>query len=388
MLSRQLENFIAKNNPEKQPLSVFLKRLFKMEKRKRFRFMDILFKEKLSMNENAAAFYTAFENKDDFIGWYYSYLDLYADWFKEQAKKKDILKCLEIIPSLTPWFFEKKCPQKEIGSIPTCLGSKETFLNLLDRILESDAITHFKKIKDLEITSPSEILSSKQKKGQKADDLIEKTKVLRKLLKEKMDHRFKITVADKTFIIQPLFNPLSNKVVLRIITAGRKKFILKISHANDKIILNDHQRKNHENQLIRADSPYSNAIVDFYLKLNGCPMSANILYYNFVYDAVLYEEFDGKAYHFPDKKHIYRNLLEFNKQVSTPLSQLGIYINDLREENFRIDKKTGSPKLIDSGHITYAQPLNPGMPEYTFTLGNLCGRDCISHLGALLTWIK
>jgi len=388
MLSRQLENFIVRNNPEKQPLSAFLKRLPKMEKRKRFRFMDILFKEKLFMNENAVAFCKAFENKSDFIGWYYAYLDLYAAWFKEQVKKKDILKCLEIIPSLTPWFFEKKCPQKEIGAVPACLGKKENFLTLLDRILESESINNYKKIKDLEITAPTEILSSKQKKGQKVDDLIEKTKVLKKLLKEKMEHSFKITVVGKTFTIQPLFNPLSNKVVLRIVSPDKKKFILKISHTNEKIILNDTQRKNHENQLIRADSPYSNAVIDFYLKQNGCPMGTNVLYYNFVYDAVLYEEVDGKTYHFPDKKHIYRNVLEFNRHVATPLSRLGIYINDLREENFRIDKKTGDLKLIDAGHITYAQLLNPGMPEYTFTLGNLCGRDCVSHLGALQAWTE
>jgi len=40
-------------------------------------------------------------------------------------------------------------------------------------------------------------------------------------------------------------------------------------------------------------------------------------------------------------------------------------------------------KIIDIGHATFANPLTPGVPGLTFTLGNLCGQDYISVNGVL-----
>ncbi len=388
MLSKKIEQFIKRNNPEKLDLMGWLKAMPKMEKRKRYKFIGLIIGDKTNMRENFFAFCSAFEKRSDFVNWYYAYLDVYSEWFKEFFAKESIEKCLSLIPTITPWAFERKCPAREIGTVPESFGSKENFLSLLDRILESEAIADFKKIKNLEITAPEALLSDKQKAHKKSDSLVEKTKVVRRLLKEKMQHSFKIVVQSQSFLIEPLFNPLSNKVVLRITAPDKLEYILKLSHTNSKIILDDAARKNHENQLIRADSPYANAMVDFYLKWNNCPMASDVLYYNFTYDAVLYAEHKSKAYRFAGGKHNYTNLLKFNSEVSTPISDLGIYINDLREANFVVDKQTNQIMLIDSGHITYAEPLNPGCPEYTLTMGNLSGRDAVSHFGVMMLWNK
>jgi hypothetical protein len=40
-------------------------------------------------------------------------------------------------------------------------------------------------------------------------------------------------------------------------------------------------------------------------------------------------------------------------------------------------------KVIDTGHASFINPLTPGVPGLTFTLGNLCGQDYISEAGVL-----
>ena len=385
MFSSKVQKFIDKNKLSQKDEVSFLSQLHKLPKAKRFRFMDILFSEKQELQANFHQAVSVFASTKAFTDWYFNvYLKVYSEWFMAQFSKNSIEKCLELIPCITPWTFEKKCPDLEIGKVPDSFGTKDTLLLLIDKILMSDAVINFKKIKDLEITAPETLLSKKQLAGQKADALAEKTKVLKKLLKENMDHSFHIKIQDLTFSIHPLFNPLSNKLAVRIKTPDKKNFILKVSLTTQRTFLTDEARKAHENQLLRADSPYSNALVDFYLKFNHSPMVADIQYYNFNYDAVLYGETKGKNYRFPNHKRIYPNILDFNMTQTKEISDLGLFINDVNEPNFIVSSKTKMPILIDSGHISYVNPLNPGHPGITFTLGNLSGRDSVCHFGVLL----
>ena len=58
-------------------------------------------------------------------------------------------------------------------------------------------------------------------------------------------------------------------------------------------------------------------------------------------------------------------------------------MNDINTGNFLVSDRDNQVKIIDIGHATYANPLMPGVPGLTFTLGNLCGRDYISLNGVL-----
>ena len=78
----------------------------------------------------------------------------------------------------------------------------------------------------------------------------------------------------------------------------------------------------------------------------------------------------------------------FNLEEIKCITDLGLFLNDVREENLLINKATKQIQLIDSGHMSYISPLNPGCPGYTITMGNLCGRDTIGHFGLMMSWMK
>ncbi len=385
--SPAVEAFLKKNNKAEDPLDVFLRVLLR-DKKKAFKFIELLMDDKLSQNDNAVAIEESFKTREDFLLWYYNYyMDFYPLWFRYKWDKGDIEDCVKMLPTITPWAFEDKSPTKDIGEIPKDFGTKEDFLNLIDKLVESQAVTDFRRIKDMEVHEPDSLLSDKQKNQKRnVDNLAEKTKVVKRLLKEQMAHDFIVEVNTKKFRIHPLFNPVSNKIVVRVQTPNRHKYIIKFSQDNIKQIQTDAMRKSHENQLIRADSPYSNAMLDFYLKLNNCPMAPQILYYNFVYDVVLYRETNATTFRFPNRKHTYKNPVDFNKNIVPAISKLGVYINDIRDSNFLQCKSPRTPQLIDAGHVTYANILNPGLPGYVMNIGNLCGKDAIIHFGALYLW--
>ncbi|MBR2034394.1 MAG: hypothetical protein IKA03_06975 [Alphaproteobacteria bacterium] len=352
-------------------------------KRQRSDFISSLMNKKQELNNLFGIFANAFANKEDFCNWYYDYLYVYYEWFRKYFEEESIDNVLAMVPTISPWAFEAKCKQREMGQLPGLFGTRNDFQKFCDKLIKSSAFKAFKKVKDLELNE-----SLKPVKNHAKDPLKEKQKAVMALLKDKMGNDFSLKCGKVKFDIHPMFNPFSNKVVLRLVAENGDKFILKISPYNNSAITSDIERKSHENQLIRADSPYTNACVDFYLKYNGCSAVADILYYDFVYDAVLYKENDSKTYKYPNRIKEYKNTLKFNLEEIKCITDLGLFLNDVREENLLINKATKQIQLIDSGHMSYISPLNPGCPGYTITMGNLCGRDTIGHFGLMMSWMK
>ena len=125
-----------------------------------------------------------------------------------------------------------------------------------------------------------------------------------------------------------------------------------------------------DSQMLRADSPYMNAMVDFYLKENGCKNSAEIKYFDYEEQAVLYEMTNGK-----NPSIEFSNAYNFNNENKLKdISDLGIIINDIYYTNL-IETKDGTIKLIDSGHANYNSLFRPMVIGKHITLGNLCGRE-------------
>ena len=181
-----------------------------------------------------------------------------------------------------------------------------------------------------------------------------------------------------SYQIQFLCNPFSSKMVFKIKMDGKQDFILKMSAYQLGDIDSDYKRKESENQAIRADSPFSNALMEFYLKLNKCPHAPSILYYTDQYEAVLYKLEKGR---FLDKKERL-NFLDVNRKKLKDANRLGIYVNDISVGNF-VEGKNGVYKIIDIGHASFANPLTQGVPGLTFTFGNLCGQDYLTHFGVM-----
>ena len=64
------------------------------------------------------------------------------------------------------------------------------------------------------------------------------------------------------------------------------------------------------------------------------------------------------------------------------MNRWGIYINDVSLANF-IVAPNGILKVIDIGHASFANPMTQGIPGLTFTFGNLCGQDYLTHFGVM-----
>lgn len=366
-----------------QKLADNLIKIVKSDKKKRMEFMENLMQDKSKLNDYFHKIISSFTAREDFCKWYYEYLLMYSEWFRKSFEEKSLQEVLALVPCISPWAFEGKCKEREMGLLPEVFGRRADFQKFCERLLKSSAFKAFAKVKDMEV---QETLAKTT--NHKKDLLREKQQKVTALLKEKMGQNLSLKCGKTKFDIQPMFNPFSNKVVLRLSTEKGDRYILKISPYNNPHIVTDMDRKAHENQLIRADSPYSNACVDFYLKYNGCKGASEVLYYDFIYDAVLYKESDCKSYHYPDKMKVCKDVIKFNLTELKCVSDLGLYLNDVREENLLVNKKSNNIELIDSGHMSYISPLNPGCPGYTYTMGNLCGRDSMGHFAVVMTWLK
>lgn len=366
-----------------QKLASSLSNILNGNKKKRMGFIEGLMQDKTKLNNYFYKIMTSFSSKEEFYKWYCDYITVYSEWFRKSFEEKRVQDVLALVPCITPWAFEGKCKEREMGELPIIFGKRSDFQKFCKKLLKSKAFKAFAKVKDMEVKETLQKTSNHKK-----DWLKDKQKKVSLMLKEKMGHNFVLKCGNTKFNICPRFNPFSNKVVLRLITEQDDKYILKISPYNNSNITTDKERKAHENQLLRADSPYSNACVDFYLKYNGCKAGADILYYDFIYDAVLYKENECTAYHYPNRAKVCKDVMNFNLTELQCVSDLGLYLNDVREENLLVNKKNKNIELIDTGHMSYISPLNPGCPGYTYTMGNLCGRDSIGHFAVVMAWMK
>ena len=376
-------DYVLSNQKKNEGLSGTLLRLLADKKYQN----NLLTKIIQNPRDNKSAyrsFLSAFQGRKQKWRFLSIYNNTYADFMngllKKSGKIEDILK---IIPNLSPWTLEQRFGSIEIGKIPADFTSKEQFLSLVTQIRSSRAVQVFKRIKRLECH-----LDQFQKafpKVQKIDwfDFSARSDFLRKLMKEKCGKSFMLHQGKKVYRITFLCNPYSNKMVFEVVPKDKRKFILKLAPYSFLTTPNDRVRKEHENMAIRADSTYSDAFLEFYLKLNDCPHAPHILYYHFNHEVALYLAEEGVCFHQGKNKAKYLDFYSFNTKVIPDSMRLGVYVNDINPGNFMMSAKDKTVKIIDIGHATFANPLTPGVPGLTFTLGNLCGQDYISVNGVL-----
>ena len=134
-------------------------------------------------------------------------------------------------------------------------------------------------------------------------------------------------------------------------------------------------------QKYKADSPYLNMAVDYYLSSNKCRNSAKFLYYDELTDSVLYRKSEiiplkyetlGKSY-FYSPKTVFDNF--------TDAGDLGIVFTDRGTSNYITDGNNNIS--IDSGHAEYMDILKPGLTGYHITLPSNTGFSQLAYYGIL-----
>ena len=308
-----------------------------------------------------------------------SYTDYMNAYFTHITKIEDIVR---VFPNLTPWTLEQRFGTIRIGTVPTIFADTAGFESLLKQINVSKVVKTFKKIKKLECHLPDFQTAFPAVKKIDWFDFGARSAFLKELITAKCGRAFTVRVGDHKFQVRFLCNPFSSKMVFQI-KAENENYILKTAPYQFLSVHNDRVRKEHENMAIRADSTYSDALLEFYLKLNNCPNAPDILYYHFNREAALYRMETGKPFHTGINQNKYLDFYSFNTRVIPDATRLGIYVNDIHRDNFLVSDTDHQVKIIDIGHASYCNPMTPGIPGMTFTLGKLCGRDYISCDGVL-----
>ncbi|MBR6127649.1 hypothetical protein IKQ21_08200 [bacterium] len=290
------------------------------------------------------------EGRRLFDKWYnddvYGYRKAYSEYYKQEVyeKAKNLMTIVKQSPNIAPWAFLNKA--KELGVEPTLGKLPKDFDNLEDfRLLIQELI---------------------------------------KLDKETDNHSFKrkypyyqdieyfITVNDKKYQVEKLRGGMSAKTKYKVTPENGDSYIIKFNEY-DAIGNTWRSTQIRENQAMRADSPYLDALVDFYLKENKCPNTADIKFFDYKSKAVVYKATKGKLPNFDD--NLYTNLFIFNNsKLAEDVSSLGIILNDINNGNF-IKDKNGKYILVDTGHAEYSHPFRPMIPGIHISLNNLCGRE-------------
>jgi len=379
-ISSSLKKYLDKNLNNKSINGFFVDE-FKKNPNK---ILPIILNELRTSQSDLKYILDSFADKDSGMKWYYSengYLRKYTDYvyglFNDAKSPEEMVKYLPII---APWTYARSFETTDMGTVPTSFANKEILNKLIEKIIDSKALKVLKSIKDYDHDVKKLHKDYPEYKNSNFNCFFEKGRILREIISKKIEKNMSIKVSGYEFIVEPMCNPFTNKVVFKVTAlSDNKLFILKISPNNIKEIKSDYEAKSKENQMLRGDSPYLNAIVDFYLKFNKCENASNIVYYNYDYDFVLYEADDGVSPEFNDEERF--NLYEFNNKHLSDCNKLGIFMNDVDNGNF-LQSKTGKLTVIDSGHVSYSNAANPGVVGNTINLSNLCGRSLISTFGS------
>ena len=383
MHKNKIISFVLSQQAEKETLKSALMRILR-SKELRTSFVDIVLQNPRDNKPAYRFFHDAFSSLSDRHKWRNIYNKTYTEHVNNLFRNADKIETLvKMFPNFSPWALEQRFSDVKIGSVPDVFVSETQFLSFVSQINKSSAVRTFKQIKKFECSLPEFEKAFPAVKKIDWFDFSKRSDFLRNLLKEKCAKPFTLKLDGKKFKVCFLCNPFSSKMVFLITTPTKEEFILKETPYTFLNVRNDRIRKEHENMAIRADSTYSDALLEFYLKLNDCEHSPDILYYNFKHEITLYKAESGKPFHVDENKKKYLDFYSFNTKVVPDSTRLGVYMNDINEGNFIVSDVDAKVKIIDVGHATFANPLTPGVPGLTFTLGNLCGQDYISIYGIL-----
>lgn len=327
------------------------------------KFINELVSDPTKSADNVKLLESKLGSKKLFLKWYYSksgYQQSYESYLKDfYSKANSIEELVKFQPNWGYWALErKKCALD---------GNSYRADELMTNRNANFTIGQL----------PSEFSNSGQYK-----QLVQKMKTLEFGIKNYdyylNNNKFNITQLDG--------GDLSCKNIYKIVVNNDKKYIIKIDrfYPEDNLGYNDNPyilRVAKEARLVRGDSIFVNACLDYYLQANGCKNNAKINYYDFDTDSALYDYVDlnktNQANNFDSIPEICMNSL------LKPMRALGIYPVDIGMNfNFATDANNNT-KLLDLGHAELLDALKPGARLLTIDTPNLCGFGFRSTLASL-----
>lgn len=349
---------------------------------------------------------------NNFKDWYYhkdGYQRAYERYFKKEIFENNnvsVADMVKISPNLMIDAMKLKSLKTTgsqdfiVGEVPAEIGTIEDFRSLTEVVRNSKLVKEFIKFRnfmeDLDSFSikypeakknavnparfAKDFLKSKISAYLKVSDKSEKLELEKQVPFLKYMNTTEAVINGKSYKYSPILRPYSTKLLFSLEPDGAKeKYFVTMEMFNDtkKTCKNSADK---ENSAMRPDSPYLNAVVDYYLRSNGCENVPEMKFYDYASNAVVYPFIQGE--HIKPKGRVDDLGVLFedkalNKELK-PLKELGIFITDCFYENFMKDTKTGKTLIVDNGHAKYSNPLRPGVKMIHMGFADLYGRDFVS----------
>ncbi len=269
-----------------------------------------------------------------FLNWYLKkggYREKYSEYIKqavESAKTPEEL--LKISPNWGFWVFENKFGSDFfIGEVPSNIGTKEDYQELTAKLLKGEETGY--KVKEF----------SGGMSGKRA---------------------FLVDTGDHKYVLKTQQDYLMYSDKLR-------QAVEEDSWLKDTFIKNYK-----ENEHMKSDSSYMNAMIDFYMNLNECPNALKIHCFDAKTSSVLYDFAQGESYSGDIDIRTVNNIMP-------DLKKLGVIYNDVSPNNLK--EQNGELKIIDSGESSFVDILKPTVSGYQIEMPNWSGNNIITLLGSM-----
>lgn len=389
--------------------------LFEITKNKELSksFIEEITHDPLKADENLAKLLGLFNNNiNAFKAWYYhqdGYQRAYERYFKQEIFENDkvsVEDMVKISPNLMIETLKLKSLRTTgsqdftIGKLPEEIGTTEDFRVLTQAIRDSQLVKEFVEFRDFmedldafsakypeakkNAVNPArfakDFLKAKISEYRKAETEAEKAALEKQVPFLRLMQPTTVEVNGKKYTYSPILRPYSTKLLFALDPEGAKNryFVtMEMFNPTEKTCKNAADK---ENSAMRPDSPYLNAVVDYYLRSNGCENVPEMIYYDYGANAVIRPFINGthtKPAGRTDKLGVVFENTALKKELK-PLADRGIFITDCFFENFMKEESTGKILIVDNGHAKYSNALRPGVKMIHMGFADLYGRDFVS----------
>ena len=375
-------------------------------------FINEINAEPRKADENTRILLDKLGSTDNFKTWYYhqdGYQRAYERYFKKEVFENDKVSVddmVRISPNLMIDALKLKSLRTVgsqdfvIGTVPNEIGTIEDFRALTQEVRNSKLVKEFVAFRDFmedldefavkypeakeNAVNPArfakDFLKTKITAYRKATTEDEKRELEKQVPFLKYMNDTTVVVNEKKYTYSPILRPYSTKLLFALEPEGAKnKYFVTMEMFNDmnKTCKNAVDK---ENSAMRPDSPFLNAVIDFYLKENGCENVPDMKFYDYASNAVVYPFINGESIK-PDGRTDKLGVIFENTALNNelkPLADLNVFITDCFYENFMKDNETGKILIVDNGHAKYSNALKPGVKFIHMGFADLYGRDFVS----------
>ncbi len=351
-------------------------------------------------------------NSKNFKAWYYhqdGYQRAYERYFKKEVFENNNVSVddmVKIAPNLIIEALKLKSLRTTgsqdfvIGNIPADIGTIEEFRTLTQKIRNSKLVKEFVKFRDFmedldafaekypeakaNAVNPArfakDFLKAKITAYRNEKDALKKRDLEQQVPFLKFMKETTINVGGKRYTYTPILRPYSTKLLFALQpqkTANKYFVTMEMFNNLEKTCKNSVDK---ENSAMRPDSPFLNAVFDYYLKLNGCENVPDVKFYDYASNAVVYPFIKGESLK-PEGRTdnlgvIFENTALENELKS--IADLNVFVTDCFFENFMKDSDTGKTLLVDNGHAKFSNALKPGVKFIHMNYADLYGRDFVT----------